>query len=91
MQLLSYEVFLSAVYIWLIYQQDVMHGLRGREKHCDIVHMPTNTHSTLPGGTVVLVMTERKKTGSIPDRGILSPLSIEPSPWISLMYGLPQL
>lgn len=30
----------------------------------------------------------RTKTESVPD---LSPLSIEPSPWLSLMYGLPQL
>lgn len=41
-------------------------------------------------------MTEKNKTQTkamrdVPERGILSPLSKEPSPWLSLMYGLPQL
>lgn len=48
------------------------------------------THTFLPCPMVVGVMV-KKETICIPDRGILSPLSMEPSPWLSLMYGLPQL
>lgn len=35
--------------------------------------------------------TQTEEMRDVPERGILSPLSKEPSPWLSLMYGLPQL
>lgn len=59
---------------------------REKQKRFSVYASKRNTN-TLP----MLLCGNARKTGGIPERGILSPLSKEPSPWFSLMYGLPQL
>lgn len=59
----------------------------GPKRHTDSIH----AHISLTTMKQRWKLRQRQKTGGVPERGILSPLSIEPSPWLSLMYGLPQL